>query len=55
MLVSVDTESGRPDALFLINPTNERVLEFSAELITQQGIPQRIRTDSGTAFKSEKV
>ena len=55
MLVSVDNNSGWPEALLLTNPTTERVLEFLAEYIAQHGIPQRIRTDPGTAFKSEKI
>ena len=54
MLVSVDNNSGWPEALFLTNPTTKRVLEFLAEYIAQHGIPQSMRTDPGTAFKSEK-
>ena len=54
MLVSVDNNSGWPEALFLTNRTTERVLEFLAEYIAQHGIPQRIRTDTGAAFKSKK-
>ena len=53
LLVSVDNNSGWPEALFLTNPTTERVLEFLAEYIAQHGITQRIRTDPGTAFRSE--
>ena len=52
-LVSVDNNSGWPEALFLTNPTTESVLEILAEYIAQHGIPQRIRTDPGRAFKSE--
>ena len=55
MLVSVDNNSGWPEALFSTNPTTERVLKLLAEYIAQHGIPQRIRTDPGTAFKSEKI
>ena len=54
MLVFVDNNSGWPEALFKTNPTTERVLEFFAEYIAQHGIPQRIRTEPGTAFKSQK-
>ena len=35
MLVSVNNNSGWPEALFLTNPTTERVLEFLAEYIAQ--------------------
>ena len=54
LLVSVDNHSGWPSALFLPNPTTDRVIEFLAEYIATNGIPKRIRTDPGTAFKSEK-
>ena len=53
MLVSVDNNSGWPEALFSTNPTTERVLEFLAEYLAH-GTPHRVRTDPGTAFKSEK-
>ena len=54
MLALVDKNSGWREALFSTNPTTERVLEILAEFIAQYGIPQRIRTDPGTAFKCEK-
>ena len=54
LLVSVDNHSGWPDALFLPNPTADKVIEFLVEYISKNGIPKRIRTDPGTAFKSEK-
>ena len=52
--MSVDNHSGWPDALFLPNPTTEKVIEFLSEYIAANGIPKRIRTDPGTVFKSEK-
>ena len=55
LLVSVDIHSGRPDALFLPNPTTEKVIEFWSEYIAANGIPKRIRTDPGTVFKSDKL
>ena len=54
LLVSVNNHSGWRSALFLPNLTTDRVIEFSAEYICTNGIPKRIRTDPGTAFKSEK-
>ena len=40
--------------MFLSNPNTEKVIEFFIEYISKNGIPKRIRTDPGTAFKSEK-
>ena len=54
-LVSVDYHSGWPYALFLPNPTINKVIEFVLEYIAENGIPKRIRTDPGTAFKSKKL
>ena len=54
LLVSVDNHSGWPDAMFLPNPSTDKVLQFVNEYISKNGIPKRIRTDPGTAFKSEK-
>ena len=54
-IVSVDNHSGWPDALFLPNPTTEKVVEFLTEYIAKNRIPKRIRTDPGTSFKSEKL
>ena len=54
LLVSVDNHSGWPDALFLPNPTTEKVIEFLSEYTAANGIPKRIRTETGTVFKSEK-
>ena len=54
LLVSVDNHSGWPNALFLPNPTTEKVIEFVLEYIAENGISKRIRTDPGTVFKSEK-
>ena len=52
--MSVDNQSGWPDALFLPNPTTEKVIEFLSEYIAAKGIPKRIPTDPGTVFKREK-
>ena len=54
LIVSVDTPSGWPDALFLPNPTTDKVIEFLIEYIAKYGIPKRIRTDPGTVFRSGK-
>ena len=50
-LISIDSISGWPEALFSTNPTTERVLELLPDYIAQHGIPQKRRTDPGTAFK----
>ena len=55
LLVTVDNHSGWPQAMFLPNPTAEKVIEFLTEYIATNGIPKRIRTDPGTVFKSEKI
>ena len=54
LLVSVDNNSGWPDAMFLPNPSAEKVVEFLVKYIATNGIPKRIRTDPGTVFKGEK-
>ena len=54
MLVSVDHYSRWPEVLFLPNPTMKKILKFLHEYIAQNGVPKRIRTDTGTAFKSGK-
>ena len=38
---------------FLPNPNTEKVIEFSEEYISKNGIPKSIRTYHGTASKSE--
>ena len=53
LLVSVDNHSGWPEAMFLTNPTTEKVIEFLNEYISKHGIPKRIRTDPGTVFMSK--
>ena len=55
LLVSVDINSGWPYAMFLPNPTAEKVIEFFTEYIAINGIPKRIRADPGTVSKSEKL
>ena len=54
LIVSVDSKSGWPDAKFLSAPTTSNVIEFLTNCIVNNGIPRRIRTDPGTAFKSKK-
>ena len=54
LLVSVDNNSGWPAAMFLPNPSADKVVEFLLEYIATYGIPKRIRTDPGTVFKGEK-
>ena len=54
LLVSNDNNSGWPDAMFLPNPTAEKVIEFLLEYIAKNGIPKRIRTDPGTVFTGDK-
>ena len=54
LLVSMDDHSVWPDAMFLPNPSTDKVIQFLNEYISKNGIPKRIRTDPGTAFKSEK-
>ena len=54
LLVSVDNNSRWPDAMFLPNPSAEKVVKFLLEYIATNGIPKRIRTDPGTVFKGEK-
>ena len=55
LLVSVDNNSGWPDALFLPNPSAVKVVEFLLEYIATKGIPKRIKTDPGTVFKGKKI
>ena len=54
LLVSEDNHSGWPYALFLPNPTTDKVIEFLVEYLAKNGKPKRIRTYRGTVFKSEK-
>ena len=53
-LVSVDHFSGWPEAKFLSKPTTEKVIEFLKNYITRHGIPQTIRTDPATIFRSRR-
>ena len=41
LLVSVDNHSRRPNALFLPNPTIEKVIEFLSEYIAANELPKR--------------
>ena len=54
LLVYIDNHSGWPYAFFLPNSTTDKVIEFLLKIITKNGITERIRTDTGTACKSEK-
>ena len=40
LLVSVDNHSAWPDALFLPNPTTDKVIEFLLEYIAKNGFPK---------------
>ena len=53
LLVSVDNNSGGPEALFSPHPTADEVFEVMAEYLAMHGMPRRVRTDPGTVFKSE--
>ena len=50
----MDNNSGWPDALFLPNPSADKVIEFLREYIAANETPKRIRTDPGTVFTGEK-
>ena len=47
-------QDGLARAIFLPNLTTDRVIEFLAEYKATNCIPKRIRTNTGTAIKSEK-
>ena len=55
ILVSVDNNTGLPDAMFLPDPTADKIIEVLKEYISINGIPNGIRTYPGTVFKSHKV
>ena len=55
LLVPVDNNSGWPAAMFLPNPSADKVVEFLLEYIATNGIPKRIRIDPGTVFRGEKL
>ena len=54
LLVPVDHFSGWPEANFLRKPTTENVIEFLKRYIERHGIPQKIRTDPATIFRSKR-
>ena len=54
LIVSVDSEAGWPDAKYMRAPTANKVIEFLERYIADNGIPRRIRTESGTVFASKK-
>ena len=54
LLVSVYHFSGLPEAKFLRKPTTEKVIEILKNYITRHGIPQTIRTDPATIFRSRR-
>ena len=49
-LVSADKSSGWTDAMFLPDPSADRVVEFLVEYTAENGTQKRIRTDPGTIF-----
>ena len=54
LLVSGDNNLGWRVAMFLPNPSADKVVEFLLEFIAMNGIPKTIRTDPGTVLKGEK-
>ena len=54
LLVSVDHYSCWSEAKFLRKPNTEKVLEFLRNYIARHGIPQVLRTDSATFFRSKQ-
>ena len=52
--VSVNYNTGWSDAMFLPDPTADRVIEFLKEYISKNGIPSKIQTYPGTVFESQK-
>ena len=55
LLVSVNINSGWPDAMFLPNPTAQKVFDLLVEYIVKNGIAKRIRTVTGAVFSGEKL
>ena len=55
LLVSVDHFLGWPEAKFLRKPTAEKVIEFLEIYIARHGIPQIIKTNPATIFRSKRV
>ena len=54
MFISIQRPfSGWPEAKFLGKPTTERVIEFLKNYIDRHGIPEVIRTNPGSIFKSK--
>ena len=54
LLVSIDHSSGWPESKFLGKPTTERAIEFLKNYIARHGVPQIIRSDPATIFKSKR-
>ena len=54
LLVSIDHFTGLPNAKFLQKPNTEKVIEFFQKYITRKGIPENIKTDPATLFRSAK-
>ena len=54
LLVSIDHLTGWPEAKFLRKPITEKVIEFLKNNIARHGIPQNIRTDPATIFRSKR-
>ena len=54
LLVAIDNFSAWSDALFLHKPTTKKVIEFLKNYISQYGISEQIRSDTGRAFTSEE-
>ena len=54
LLVAVDHFSGWPEAKVLRKPITENVIEFRKNYIARFGVPQTIRTDPVTIFRSKR-
>ena len=54
LLVSIDHFYGWPEAKFLRKPTTDNVIEFLKNYISRHGLPQVIRTDPATKFRSKR-
>ena len=53
LLVSVDNNSGWPDAMFLPNPLAEKVVEFLLEYIATNGIPKGLEQIRGQCSRAK--
>ena len=52
LLVSINHETGWPEAKFVRKPNTEKVMELLRKYIIRHGTPKTIRTDPATIFRS---